>query len=74
MTEKKPKYILYYTHGPRGRETLWYAEKAPGDGGVDWSYTKDASKAGAFSFRLLQRWVRERGTGVGWRFAPEKEH
>lgn len=60
-------YRLYYTHGPRGRETLWYAEKAPGDGGVDWSYTKDAAKAGRFSFRLLQRWVRERGKSAGWR-------
>lgn len=23
-------HVLYYTHGPRGRETLWYARKAPG--------------------------------------------
>lgn len=69
-TEKKERYVLYYTHGPRGRETLWYAEKAPGDGGVDWSYTKDASRAGRdFTFRDLQRWVRERGKTAGWRYA-----
>ena len=64
MSEER--YRLYYTHGPRGRETIWYAQNAPGDGGVDWGYTKDPSKAGEFSMWHLQRWVAAKGKSAGW--------
>ena len=67
MSDDLPYHVLYYTHGPRGRETVWYAAKAPGDGGKDWEYTKDAKKAGVFPWHLLQRWVRERRGKAGWR-------
>lgn len=66
---KSRRYVLYYSHGPKGRETLWYARKAPGDGGVDWEYTKDPKQAGAFMFPLLQQWVKARGKTAGWRYA-----
>lgn len=63
----KECYVLYYTHGARGRETLWYARRAPGDGGKDWEVTKSPQQAGTFSFRDLQKWVALRGSSSGWR-------
>lgn len=63
----RTEYVLYYSHGTRGQERIWYASRAPGDGGKDWEVTTDPSKAGRFSFALLQRWVSLRGGTAGWR-------
>ena len=68
--EKNMNYVLYYTHGARGRETLWYARKAPGDGGVDWEITKDPELAGTFTKRYWQAWCKLRGSKAGWRLVP----
>lgn len=59
-------YLLYYTHGPRGQERIWYVSERPGDGGKDWGYTLDRSKAVALPFFYLRRWVALRRQRAGW--------
>lgn len=71
MKPRAPLYVLYYTQPWEGRETLFYARRAPGDGGVDWEITKDSAKAGHFSFAYLQKWVKLHGKKCGWRVVEE---
>ena len=65
---KPGKHKLGYTRvtvGSLGYITggsLWYARRAPGDGGTDWEYTQDARLAGLFGPRLQRRWISERGS------------
>ena len=40
----------------------WYARRRPGDGGVDWEYTKVASEAGSFSEHWRRRWFALHGS------------
>ncbi len=65
MTKTSETYRLYYTD-TRGRGTIFYARRRPGDGGCDWEYTTDAKLAGAFKMHHLQAWVKLHGKKAGW--------
>lgn len=70
----KQFYLLYYSHGPAGHERLWYAVRRPGDGGADWEYTLDRSKARAFSTHWLTCWVKAKGKKACWYPVPPPEN
>ncbi len=60
------RYILYYSDA-RVRGKIWYARRAPGDGGVDWEITDKPELAGKFGSNHLARWVKLHGKTSGWR-------
>lgn len=56
------RFMLSYnqptiTGGKIVHGTTWYAKRCPGDGGVDWEYTKSPNEAGLFSEHWRRRWV-----------------
>jgi len=63
----KKLYVLWYSQpfvGANGKlmqGDTWYARKRPGDGGVDWEYTKVPEEAGIFSEHWKQRFLKLHG-------------